>query len=148
MELGIDGRIALVTGADSGIGWQTAQMLLAEGVKVMISDKDQDALDKSASELVAEPGQLHAFAADVTDTASVQELAVHTRKHSCPRSDEAAGDGSSCLPPRTQCNPTTTNCPTAQRKPVFSRWPRGSRVATHPRAYSSMPSHLPSSTRL
>lgn len=80
MELGIDGRIALVTGADSGIGWHTAQMLLAEGVKVMISDKDQDALDKAASELVAEPGQLHAYAADVTDTASVQELAARTRK--------------------------------------------------------------------
>ncbi len=80
MELGIDGRIALVTGADSGIGWHTAQMLLAEGVKVMVSDKNQDALDEAASELVAEPGQLHAFAADVTDTASVQELAEHTRK--------------------------------------------------------------------
>lgn len=31
MDLGIKGRKALVSGADSGIGWQTARLLLGEG---------------------------------------------------------------------------------------------------------------------
>lgn len=79
MDLGIDGRTALVTGADSGIGWHTAKMLLAEGVRVVISDKDQASLDEAAVQLAAPDGRLFAFAADVTDTAAVERLAVHTQ---------------------------------------------------------------------
>ena len=63
MDLGLAGRVALVTGADSGIGWNTARLLLAEGVTVVISDKDQESLDAAAAKL---SGPVHAFAADVT----------------------------------------------------------------------------------
>ncbi|KQU55225.1 ketoacyl reductase [Rhodococcus sp. Leaf278] len=80
MDLGIDGKTALVTGADSGIGWHTAKMLLAEGVRVVISDKDQNALDDAAAQLDARDGQLFAFAADVTDTAAVEQLAAQTQQ--------------------------------------------------------------------
>ena len=73
MDLGIAGKKALVFGADSGIGWHTAQMLLDEGVTVVVTDKDKDEIEKSASELKADEGKLHAFAADVT---SVEELAT------------------------------------------------------------------------
>lgn len=77
MDLGISGRTALVTGGDSGIGWHTAQLLLAEGVTVVLSDKDQGKLDEAAARLGAADGTLHAFAADVT---SVSELAsLHER---------------------------------------------------------------------
>ncbi|NQX16300.1 SDR family NAD(P)-dependent oxidoreductase [Rathayibacter sp. VKM Ac-2857] len=77
MDLGISGRTALVTGGDSGIGWHTAQLLLAEGVTVVLSDKDQGKLDEAAARLGASDGTLHAFAADVT---SVSELAaLHER---------------------------------------------------------------------
>jgi NAD(P)-dependent dehydrogenase (short-subunit alcohol dehydrogenase family) len=74
MDLGISGRVALITGGDSGIGWHTARLLLAEGVTVVLSDKDQDALDEAAAELHAPEGRLHAFAADVTDVAALAEL--------------------------------------------------------------------------
>ncbi len=80
MDLGIDGRTALVTGADSGIGWHTAKMLLAEGVRVVISDRDQSSLDEAAAQLEAPEGQLFAFAADVTDTEAVENLAVRTQQ--------------------------------------------------------------------
>ena len=71
MDLGITGRTALVTGADSGIGKETARLLLAEGVRVVISDVDGDALAEAAAEL----GEgVTPIAADLTDAADVARL--------------------------------------------------------------------------
>ena len=74
MDLGITGRRALITGGDSGIGWHTARMLLAEGVTVVLSDLDQASLDESAARLEAPEGRLFAFAADVTSLESLAAL--------------------------------------------------------------------------
>lgn len=71
MNLGIEGRIALVTGADSGIGFETASQLLAEGVTVVISDIDQAQIDDAAQRL---GGKVHAIAADLTRPESVKAL--------------------------------------------------------------------------
>jgi NAD(P)-dependent dehydrogenase (short-subunit alcohol dehydrogenase family) len=77
MDLGITGRTALVSGADSGIGWETARILLGEGATVVITDIDQERLDGAAERLGATEGTLHAFAADITDVASI--AAMHDR---------------------------------------------------------------------
>jgi NAD(P)-dependent dehydrogenase (short-subunit alcohol dehydrogenase family) len=77
MDLGIADRAALVTGADSGIGWHTAKQLLDEGTRVVITDIDQDTLDTAALKLNAPAGMLHAFAADVTSLASLGALHEH-----------------------------------------------------------------------
>jgi len=74
MDLGLNGRIALITGGDSGIGLATARQLLAEGALVIITDLDQAALDRAAATLTAGEGQLYAFAADLTQPDSVQQL--------------------------------------------------------------------------
>jgi NAD(P)-dependent dehydrogenase (short-subunit alcohol dehydrogenase family) len=74
MDLRIAGKKALVTGADSGIGWETARLLLAEGVTVVVSDIDQERLDEAAARLDAADGRLFAFAADITDVGSLDEL--------------------------------------------------------------------------
>ena len=74
MDLGITGRIALVTGGDSGIGWHTARLLLQEGATVVLTDKDQGELDKAAKKLDAAPDRLHAFAADITSVDSLAAL--------------------------------------------------------------------------
>lgn len=74
MDLGIQGRTALITGGDSGIGWETARLLLEEGVTVVLSDKDQEKLDAAAERLEAPAGRLHAFAADITSIESLDEL--------------------------------------------------------------------------
>ncbi|MDQ1562160.1 MAG: hypothetical protein QOE85_1501 [Actinomycetota bacterium] len=79
MDLGITGKKALVTGGDSGIGWHTARILLAEGATVVISDRDQARLDKAAAELDAPKGKLFAFAADVTSLVSLAELEANVR---------------------------------------------------------------------
>lgn len=84
MDLGIADKIALVTGADSGIGWQTADRLLEEGAVVVVTDKDEEALDEASNLLAGPDRRIHAFAADVTDVASLE----HLRR----RVDEAVGD--------------------------------------------------------
>ena len=66
MDLGIEGRKALITGADSGIGWHTAKQLLAEGATVVITDIDQGRLDAAAGQLGTPEGKVFAFAADIT----------------------------------------------------------------------------------
>ncbi|GAB7190999.1 SDR family oxidoreductase [Kineococcus sp. NUM-3379] len=71
MDLGISGRRALVTGADSGIGLATARVLLAEGARVAVTDVDGEALRAAAAEL---PGEVVAVAADLTVPADVERL--------------------------------------------------------------------------
>ncbi|MFT4053158.1 MAG: SDR family oxidoreductase [Novosphingobium sp.] len=78
MKLDIEGRIALVTGADSGIGKETARRLLGEGVRVAISDRPGGNLHETLAEL--EPlGQVIAVEADVTDLDSVTGLYAKVR---------------------------------------------------------------------
>jgi NAD(P)-dependent dehydrogenase (short-subunit alcohol dehydrogenase family) len=73
MDLGIGGRIALVSGADSGIGREAARLLLSEGVRVAITDKPGGTLDASRADLAAS-GELIAIEADVTDLDDVRRL--------------------------------------------------------------------------
>ncbi len=79
MDLGITGRKALVTGADSGIGWNTARLLLEEGATVVISDRDPEKLEAAAARLSADEGRLHAFAADITKVDDLRELHERTQ---------------------------------------------------------------------
>lgn len=79
MKLGIDGKVALVTGADSGIGRETARMLLEEGVRVVISDKPGGDLDATVADL-SPLGEILAVEADVTDPASVTALFASVAK--------------------------------------------------------------------
>ncbi|MEV6625383.1 bifunctional aldolase/short-chain dehydrogenase [Amycolatopsis sp. NPDC051106] len=65
------GRIALVTGAASGIGKAIAQRLAAEGACVAIADLNASAAAETASE-IGNADQAIAVTADVTDAAAVQ----------------------------------------------------------------------------
>lgn len=74
MDLGIAGRTALVTGADSGIGWQTAQLLAAEGVNVFLTDRDEESLTAAAKRIDRASGKVAHFTADITSLDSLAEL--------------------------------------------------------------------------
>ena len=58
MNLGLSGKIALVTASSRGIGRAIAQELAAEGCQVIICSRDQDHLLKAAQEIEAQTGQL------------------------------------------------------------------------------------------
>ena len=55
MELGIDGRVALVTGASKGIGLGIATALAAEGARVGVSSRSRERIDAAAQLIGARP---------------------------------------------------------------------------------------------
>jgi NAD(P)-dependent dehydrogenase (short-subunit alcohol dehydrogenase family) len=68
-------KIALITGANKGIGFETARQLGAQGVTVLIGARE-DALGKAAETALQQEGlDAHAVQLDVTDDASVQAAA-------------------------------------------------------------------------
>lgn len=71
MDLGIRERVALVTGADSGIGLETARRLLAEGVTVFMTDMHEESLALAAGRL---EGRVFHGAADLTRASEVARL--------------------------------------------------------------------------
>jgi 3-oxoacyl-[acyl-carrier protein] reductase len=73
MDLGISGRNAVVTGGDSGMGLATARLLAAEGVRILLTDKEPDALAKAASTVA---GEVRTVAADLTRAGDVARLAA------------------------------------------------------------------------
>ena len=66
MDLGIDGRVAIVTASSKGLGKASAEALVAEGVAVVICARGRDALDATAEGLRAAGGRVLAVEADVT----------------------------------------------------------------------------------
>lgn len=77
MNLDIKGKVAVVTGADSGIGKETAKYLLNEGVTVIVSDLKQEGVDEAVSELkgFAPNGSVAGIAADLSKADSADSLA-------------------------------------------------------------------------
>ena len=53
MDLGLQGRVALVTGASKGLGFAIAQALAAEGVKVAITSRDEERVQAAAKTIDA-----------------------------------------------------------------------------------------------
>jgi 3-hydroxybutyrate dehydrogenase len=67
----LDGKVALITGAASGIGKAIAELYAKQGAKVAICDINQQAADAAAAEINAAGGQAIGIAMDVTDEAAV-----------------------------------------------------------------------------
>lgn len=73
MDLGLDGRVFVVTGGSRGLGLATAHQLVAEGAKVVVSGRDADGVHAAAEAL---GGSDHALglAADNADPVAAERL--------------------------------------------------------------------------
>ncbi|MBB5737742.1 NAD(P)-dependent dehydrogenase (short-subunit alcohol dehydrogenase family) [Xanthomonas arboricola] len=79
MDLGINNRIALISGGDSGMGKETARQLLEAGVRVAITDLADGTLDQAVAELSG-LGQIIAIEGDVTREQDVTAIWAQVRE--------------------------------------------------------------------
>jgi NAD(P)-dependent dehydrogenase (short-subunit alcohol dehydrogenase family) len=70
--MGFEDRVALVTGANSGIGRATAALLVREGARVGLLGRDEDEITATADEFAADGGETMPLVADVSDTAAMR----------------------------------------------------------------------------
>ncbi|MFM0036986.1 SDR family NAD(P)-dependent oxidoreductase [Paraburkholderia strydomiana] len=73
MQIALDGKVALVTGAATGIGRATARMLASAGVRVAVGHFNQhEAVSEVCGDIEAAGGIAQAYDFDVTDSAAFQ----------------------------------------------------------------------------
>ena len=75
MDLNLQGKIALVTGATSGVGSEIALCLAAEGASVAVTYRSAaEEAEALVGEIAAKGGEAKAYSADVADLAAVQTM--------------------------------------------------------------------------
>src|SRR5215475_1268513 len=74
MDLGIRGKVALVTGAARSLGKADAQALAAEGCAIAILDLDGDGAAGAAGEIEAAGGRARGYACDIRESAQIQDV--------------------------------------------------------------------------
>ena len=81
MDLGIAGRVALVTASSKGLGRASAIALAAEGCKVVICARGEEALAATASDIESVGGDVLAIVDDVTEPEAPARLVASTVDH-------------------------------------------------------------------
>src|SRR5689334_1543047 len=74
----VENKVAVITGAASGIGRGIAEALAAAGMKLMLSDVETGALQAVTEQLRAGGADVHALPTDVSKPEQVEQLAAAT----------------------------------------------------------------------
>jgi len=80
VDLGLKGKVALVTGGSKGIGLACARSLAREGARVAIAARDRQALDDAVASLRQEGFEVHAESLDLRDASAVDAAVVNIEK--------------------------------------------------------------------
>lgn len=102
MKLGIEGKTAVITGGDSGIGLATAKILAAEGAHIVLSDINEDSLNRAVEKVKQQGGSstIVGITADLGKNEQVMQLAEAVQQQfggadiliNCAGARGAAGD--------------------------------------------------------
>ncbi|MBI3231164.1 MAG: SDR family oxidoreductase [Burkholderiales bacterium] len=84
VEVNLEGKIALITGASSGLGSRFAKVLAMGGAQVVLAARRIDRLKELRAEIEAEGGAAHVVALDVTDYASIKSAIAHAETEAGP----------------------------------------------------------------
>lgn len=74
MELGLEGKVAIVTGAGRGLGKTMAMALAKEKVRVIICDLNSENAERTQNEIVSLGGKAEAFCVDITKPSEVDDM--------------------------------------------------------------------------
>ena len=80
MDLGLTGKVVLITGGSKGIGLACARAFAAEGAKVAIASRSQENLDRATAELSKAGVRAFAIAADLTRPADAATMVAASEK--------------------------------------------------------------------
>lgn len=73
----LDGKVAVITGGNSGVGAATAKLFAKEGATVVITARREAALKEVADEITAAGGEVYAVSTDISK--------LKTQRHLCRR---------------------------------------------------------------
>lgn len=76
-SINLEGKVALVTGASSGLGKRFAHVLSDAGAKVVLASRRTERLKELRAEIEAKGGAAHIVSLDVTDYASIRAAVAH-----------------------------------------------------------------------
>jgi NAD(P)-dependent dehydrogenase (short-subunit alcohol dehydrogenase family) len=74
----MNGRVALITGASSGIGRATAEVFAARGAKVVLAARREDELAALTSEIAERGGRASFVVTNVAIAKDVERMVAHT----------------------------------------------------------------------
>jgi 3-oxoacyl-[acyl-carrier protein] reductase len=77
----LKGKIVLVTGSSKALGAETARRFAAEGAKVIVSGRDEQAVENVAASIRAEGGECIGVRADVTSMTELSALQATIDEH-------------------------------------------------------------------
>lgn len=98
MDLGLRGKVVLVTGASRGIGFATARAFAREGATVVMASLTRERLEKAAEQLAQETGtRIETFTCDLTREANCRGL-VDFAVAKCGRIDVLVNNAAGKLP--------------------------------------------------
>ena len=84
IEVNLNGKVALVTGASSGLGARFAKILAEAGAQVVLAARRVERLKELRAEIESNGGAAHVVARDVTDYASIKSAIAHAETEAGP----------------------------------------------------------------